>query len=266
MRLLHRLGVLTAAPGSAPSDFGFDTIQVRWVPGKEEEIYPWVDQQEDTMRLLLAFAPPMAGPPFTQAPHFTWYHEIRAGAYRLREKYGSRLTGVRWNHEYPPRLFSGWPAVLPSFIWRRLAVRREKQVVRQLGRHLKLVNLPLILYPAGRVTHHSPRQLPKEEYSIPDGKIDNVIREGAVWHSRSFLWLQELWIDIGRCHPQRMLTLQLDRRSLKKRGVAHFRSATQAARHLSPDLLGFWSEWTPGKDTPPATIRKCLEIWRDETC
>lgn len=259
MRLLHRLAVLQAVPGSKPQDFGFDTIQVRWIPGAAtatKELHTWIAQQDPGLRFLVMFDPPAGGPPFTQEPGRRWYWQWGLSLYLLRRRYGTRLAGVRWNHEYRPAMFTGVGGNRP--------LERQGRVLRKLQQLQGWLcpGLEFWLYPAGEVRYHSPRQLPEEEYTLPQEELSRVTWEAGFWHSRSPGWRTELLENVSG-HQRLAWTIQLDRQ------VPYDQDAwreclswvVQRGRELP---LGLWSDWRPdkGQETPAAPIADMLSAWK----
>ncbi len=267
MRLLHRLAVLQSVPGAKPQDYGFDTFQVAWTggtkhlgPGDPDDRWAtenYIAAQDPALRFLLAYTPGLDGPPFTADPSPLWYWRWALDLYQFRRKYGSRLAGVRWNHEYRPTLFQGTPDPLA----------RQRRVICRLHvlQRWLCPGLDFWIYPAGAVTQHSPRQFPEAEYTLPLSVLDNamIIKEAGFWHTRSPGWREELRRNTEP-GQNRAWTVQVDRSG--EIDLDQWQGCLEwvASQDEAKARLGLWSEWTTAKkaETPPETIREMLERWR----
>ena len=258
--------MLQAVPGSTLQYFGFDTFQVAWTvkpknpgPGDPDDRWAmehYIAAQDPSLRFLLAFVPDLDGPPFTADPSPLWYWRWVSELYRLRRKYGSRLAGVRWNHEYRPILFQG--AINP--------LDRQRRVITRLHTLQRCFcpGLDFWIYPAGVVANHSPRQFPEAEYTLPLSVLDNsrIIKEAGFWHTRASGWREELQANTEP-GQNRAWTVQIDRS--KPIDLDQWRECLEwiAGQAEAKDRLGLWSEWTSVKEaeTPAAMIRAILERW-----
>jgi len=260
MRLIHRLAVLQALPGSTPQDFGFDTFQVAWTPGDtlaRAALETYLEMKDPALRFLLAFVPSLAGPPFTGEPSPRWYWRWASELYLLRRQYGDRLAGVRWNHEYRPTAFQGTTDPLA----------RERRVIARLHTLQRWLcpGLDFWIYPAGAVVHHSPRQYPEAEYTLPLAVLNDarIIKEAGFWHTRSPGWREELRRNTEP-GQNRVWTVQVDRSGPIDLDQWSGCLEWVAGQEESKERLGLWSEWTRAKkdETPAEGIREMLDRWR----
>ncbi len=135
MKLIYGRGLLVDLDCTDPADYGFDTFQLKNMYSNSQlgdivnalsPVDQHFDPEVDFVLSITLKGDYRCGSnsasgsrgsidrdPWYDNPNHAFYNGWHALFEDAQERYGSRFKGIRWNHEYPPRLFkegSKWQA------------------------------------------------------------------------------------------------------------------------------------------------------------